>query len=355
VLLYRIFKQTQTKIYLHLMRLSWSVLLSTLVFLFAISWLGLLYFEPADSELTRLDVFWWFYYVTGTTTGYGDYAPQSLGGRIVTSLFVMTGGIGLIGAIIAKLVEGFTEFGKKRMRGEGNYSRLQNHFVIIGWHGERTLRMLDLLRGDGGKDYTIVLCADQPPENPRPETMHYVRGTKLGSAEILTRAGVATAQRIIIDCPSDDQTLAVGIAVSSLVKTAHIVAYFESRDYANLLEAHNPTIESIVSISAELMTRAALDRGSSRLHKEMLSSLHGPTQFRLQVPESFTGLPYLELFNLFKQHYNATLLGIAREESGDDLKLNTQNDLQVLGGCYLYFMAPKRLRNQDIDWASLSR
>lgn len=352
-----VLRQARLKIYLHLVRLSWTALLVSLILLFSISWAGLCLFEPEGSELTNPSIFWWFYYVTGTTTGYGDYSPQSLGGRIVTSVFVMTGGIALVSAFIGKIVENMNDFGKKRMQGEANYSRLSDHCVIIGWHPERGRKILDHILEDEKRqdDGAIVLCADILPENPDPENVYFVKGEKLGSSDVLERGAVAKARRIIIDCMTDDQTLAVGIAVSSIAKEAHIVAYFNSADYADLLEAHNSDIESIVSVSAALISRAALDRGSSRLHEEMLSGNRGPTQFRLRAPESFEGLPYFQLFTLFKQRYNATLLGVAQERTGDDLNLNTANDHVVEGGTFLYFMAAKRLRGKDIDWKALMK
>ena len=76
------------------------------------------------------------------------------------------------------------------MRGGTNYKNLSEHIIILGWHGLKTERMVDYIRGDeDSKDSEIVLCAAEDIENPMPDRVKFVRGTALNTPDLLTRAG----------------------------------------------------------------------------------------------------------------------------------------------------------------------
>ena len=111
------------------------------------------------------------------------------------------------------------------MRGQSSYENLADHIVILGWHGFRTQRMVDQLRGDTGeKDREIVLCTAQAVENPMPDHVRFVRGAELNTPDVLTRAGVATAAYIIALGHDDSETLAAALGAAAVNHDAHIVA-----------------------------------------------------------------------------------------------------------------------------------
>ncbi len=56
----------------------------------------------------------WWAIQTVTTVGYGDYVPQSTGGRIIGAL-VMIGGIGFLTVITASIAAAFVENARRRL------------------------------------------------------------------------------------------------------------------------------------------------------------------------------------------------------------------------------------------------
>ena len=60
---------------------------------------------------------WWFI-VTITTVGYGDFSPKTNSGQTIAG-FIMILGIGAIGLIIGKLSEFILDLSQKRMKGLG--------------------------------------------------------------------------------------------------------------------------------------------------------------------------------------------------------------------------------------------
>lgn len=337
-----------------LQRMSWMTLTVAVSVHFLSSWL--LVYLSGEAELAAPGLFWYFYMVTATTVGYGDYSPVTPVGRAVVSFWVMTGAISLFAAVIGKITQSFIALWRSHMRGEGDFSDLHGHTVIVGWHPERTHYMVELLLGDKRQNgQTIVLCAAKDMENPMPEHLKFVRGDSLTSPELLRRAGVEHAGRVIIYGVNDDQTLASGLAVSALEGRAFIVAHFDSAQAAELLRAHCDHAECTTSVSLEMIVRSAQDPGSSRIQTQLLSTLTGPTQFSVHVPEQFAGCDYGQLFYAFKERHNATVFGLAESLLGDDLIMNPPNGTPVKGGQYVYFMSPERILSSEIDWHSITK
>ena len=349
IILSRIAKQ----IYARISGLSWETVFVSTACHFFLSW-GLLILA-GDEEIANGDLFWYFYITTSTTVGYGDFSPTTGPGRLVTVLWIMPGGIALFTTIIAKVVQQISDKWRQKMRGLSSYENLENHIVILGWHGSKTQRMVDHIRGDRSEsDRDIVLCSAEAIENPMPDQVRFVRDTALNTSELLRRAAVAAAGYIIALGHDDNETLAAALGASAVNHDAHLVAYFDQPSFANLLKSHCPHAECNVSLSIEMMVRSAQDPGSSRVQRQLLSTLEGPTQFSLSVPEDVAAVSYGALFAELKSKHDATLFGVAKTTLGEDLVLNAANDHSVESGTILYLMAAERIQATDIDWLSLS-
>ena len=339
---------------LMLLNLTWIALVTVLLVHFFLSWW--LLWMAGEHNIASPGVFWYFYMVTSTTVGYGDFSPTTTFGRAVVSFWVMPGGIALFAATIGKITQVIINLWRKHMQGYGDYSSLSDHVVIMGWHDNNTRIIVDQILGDKRRDQNeneIVLCSEKNIENPLPEHIKFVRGDLLTSSELLRRAGVQTASRIIIYCESDEITLATGLAISATQTPAHIVAHFQSDELSRLFKAHCPHAECTADLSLELIVRSAQDPGSSRIQSQLLSSLTGPTQFCVKVPESFSGCSYGKLFYALKENHNATAFGIANSQIGDDFELNPKIQTPISGGQYIYFMAPERIYDNEIEWETL--
>ena len=351
--MYLIISRVAKHLYARVSGLSWDTILLLTVSHFAVSW-GMIAIIGGE-KIANGDIFWYFYATTATTVGYGDYAPITAAGRAITILWIMPGGIALFTTIIAKVVQQVSDKWRKRLRGLASYENLTDHIVILGWHGSRTQRMVDHIRGGQGEhEREIVLCSAQTIENPMPDQVRFVRGAALNTPDVLRRAAVATAKYIIALGHDDNETLAAALGAAAVNGDAHIVAYFDEQSFADLLAAHCPHAECNVSLSIELMVRSAQDPGSSRVQRQLLSTLEGPTQFSLQVPADANPVTYGTLFSELKTKHDATLFGVAKSTLGDDLTLNAPSEHRVDPGMVLYFMAAQRIEAAQIDWSALA-
>jgi voltage-gated potassium channel len=348
-----ILSRVAKRIYARIAALSWDAVFILAACHFAISW-GIIALAGGE-DIAEAGIFWYFYATTATTVGYGDYSPATWAGRLVTVLWIMPGGIALFTMVIAKAVQQVSDRWRKSVRGQSSYKALADHIVILGWHGFRTQRMVDQLRGDiGEKDREIVLCTAQVIENPMPDQVRFVCGDELNTPDVLTRAGVATAGHVIALGHDDSETLAAALGAAAINRNAHIVAYFNHESFADLLKAHCPHAECNVSLSIELMVRSAQDPGSSRVQRRLLSTLEGAaTQFSLKVPKDSGEVSYGALFAALKENHDATLIGVAESALGDDLVLNAPSAHPVDPGTIVYFLAARRIEPGEIDWPAL--
>ena len=339
-------------LYARVAGMTWDTVVALTVAHFATSWL-LLAFAGGEDIASR-EVFWYFYVTTVTTIGYGDYSPVTAAGRLIAVVWIMPGGIALFSTIIAKVVQQFADGWRRSMRGLASYEEFENHIVILGWHGSRTERMVAHIRGDHSEHgRAIVLCSAQSIENPMPDDVSFVRGPALNNPDVLRRASVEDAAYIIALGHDDNETLAAALGAAAVAPRIHLVAYFDQQSFADLLKAHCPHAESNVSLSIELMVRSAQDPGSSRVQKQLLSTLEGPTQFSLQVPEDAQAMEYGTLLSKLKSKHDATLFGVADSALGDDLSLNAPLDHHVAPGTILYLMADRRIKASEIEWSDM--
>jgi voltage-gated potassium channel len=329
-------------IYAALTRLSWWALLLGFALHYAVSAQLMARFETG--EITETVAFFYYYVTTVTTVGYGDIAPKTPEGRLLTALWIMPGGILLFTTSITKFVHFLSNRWRRRMCGEADYSYLNDHIVILGWQGLRTKQMVEEITHDvGNTQREIVLCSTKDIENPMPTEVKFVRDTALSERDLHRRAGTAGAAAIIALGHDDNDTLAASLAAAAHNTTGHLVAYFQQQAFADLLTAHCPRAEALVSNDTTRLVRASQDPGSSRVHQALLSVMTGNTLFSLRLPVDAPLRTYDELMLEFKRTHNATIVAVADDTQGSGLTLNAASSKHVGPNQVIYYIAQRRV------------
>lgn len=327
--------------------LGWrNVVGFTLVYL-ALSWL--LLFVAGETDLVNPDNFFYWMLVTGSTVGYGDFSPVTGAGKWITALFIIPIGLSLFALIIGNLATAFADQWRKGLRGLKQV-HVENHILIIGWNGPRTVQLLKLILQEQSYKAApapVVLCVAEDVENPLPDSIGFVRVTSFNNQEDMARANLDKAKCIILDNERDDVTMTTALFCHTHNPHAHTIAYFHDETLAPLLKSHCPNIECTPSVSVELLSKAAADPGSSVLHHELLSVDAGMTQYSVRYPEAETTRSLSDYFLLFKQKYQATIIGVAT--TSDAVTLNPNLDFQLNPGCIIYYIAKQRIRH--FDWS----
>ncbi|MCG9758034.1 MULTISPECIES: potassium channel family protein [Pseudoalteromonas] len=350
-----IFKRLVVLMRAHVDKASWQLLFMATLIHMLVTW-GLLWLSN-ESALLPLSTFFYYYVVTTSTVGYGDFSATTDFGRLVVAIIQIPFGLALFGVLLGKAGQFVTYWVRRGMTGEKDFAHLQNHIVIFGWHDVRTKKMVDYILGDNKReDRKIVLAVTEAMEHPLlsyPEVA-FARLTSFTDDEQLSRINIERADKIIIDGDDDNQTFTTALKLSRVVKPeAHISAHFLDDSKALLLREHCKNVECSASMSAEILVRAMQDPGSSRVQEELLSTLHGDTQFSLALPAEVSCLTFGDIFGYFKQHHDATLLGVAHDINALNMDLNPPLDYNITGGDILHYIAPQRVLASEVDWSSL--
>lgn len=297
-----------------------------------------------EQDLLSAENFVYWLVVTTSTVGYGDMSPTTLAGKYVVSLWVIPIGLMMFATVLTRIgfyCSALVEQRKKGLR----MIRTDGNCVIIGWNGPRTLRLIDLLlSASNGIAEPIVLCVAVDIENPIPGKIELVRVESFTHVETMKRVRLDKANRIIIDTPSDDVTLATALFCQNTSPDSHKTVYFQDDSLAALLKLHCPGVEVIPSVSVEMLARSTSDPGSGLLHKQLLDSTYGSTSYCITF-DGDTALDFDTLFLFFRNKLSATLLGV-KPVGSDEIALNPYG-MSVAKGDVLFYIAPHRLSEEQ--------
>lgn len=305
-----LFKSRAISVLMYLIdRVTWLSVLSVLAVHFLSSWFLMRCFEP-ESKIAEFDVFWWYYVVTSTTIGYGDYTPVTLFGRLV-GLYIMIVGIALLAGIIGKIGSVAITYSEKRRKGMAQLA-IADHIVVIGRDSSRTMDLLRNLVAGGHSN--LVLVSDHA-ENPLSSSLAGFVAGSIDNTEVQEHACLSAASVIIV-IPDDDLS-AVGQAVainSATTDKTRVVVFFQNKVNAQRFASHcPPRVRCVTSVDMAVMVQEAEDPGAADFVSRLLDNAVSETFARWTLPSDVKELPYHELVShLVRQ--SVTVLGLYDEE-----------------------------------------
>lgn len=323
----------------HVRKVSWLALVLALLAHMLLTW-GLLAIAGED-KLVPVNAFPYYYMTTATTIGYGDLSPQTTPGRMVVAFLLMPGAVAFFAAVLTKTAAGLSTYWRRHREGRMSYVAMEGHTVLVGWRGAESERIVDLLLSDTATDDEgLVVVAEELGENHRPEQMRFVAIRTYADVPAFARAAVSRARRIIVNPPTDDQTLAAVLAVMAHRPRAHVVAHFECESALQLVRSHYPQVECTRPMSAEVIARAAQDPGSSALTRDLLAADEGQAQFSLSMPDGLHAA--VGTIAACLKARGGMLMGY-RDAANGTVRLNPDDATVLGGGMQIYYLAERRI------------
>ena len=334
-------------LYSIVIQFRWGYLGGLFLVFFVGSWWATAYFEHGG-DITDPSVYWWYFFNNVMRNGYSGYSPVSLGARIVNIFTFFGGGIFFIAAI-CKITAAMYEQTQRRRKGL-SVLKMKDHIVILGYRQEESEEIISQLRADGHSDPKIVLCTRKADQNPLPSFVEFVYGDT-ASDDVLKRACVAHAGKILIHGHTDERTIAISVAVSRCVRAdAHIVVYLEKKSNERFFELLDRRIECVTSLRTPLLAQALLNPGATKILRELVSVEDPGTHFRIDIPADVSMIPFHLLLSILNQEYRAIAIGYAvSHETNAKTFLNPAPDIIIGGGMSLFYIAEHRL-DKIIDW-----
>ncbi|MDQ0255855.1 voltage-gated potassium channel [Evansella vedderi] len=162
-----------------------------LFFIFLVGYI--IHFIEPGAFPTFFDGVWWAI-VTISTVGYGDFVPESVIGRILGMLLIISG-IALFSFFISNLASSTVLARQDREKGGTSYHK-SGHYIIVGWN-ERSQQLIKEIRKINSHTKLILIdesLQERPEECPN---VVFVKGSPTID-ETFIRANAKEAHTVII-------------------------------------------------------------------------------------------------------------------------------------------------------------
>jgi voltage-gated potassium channel len=290
-----------------------------------------------------LDAIYWAV-ISMTTTGYGDIAPITPGGRIVAIIVVLSGLV-LLSIVTATIASVLVE--KKIREGKGLETiNFKDHIVLCGWNNNAEELIEGLLRSMANKKFQLVMVNEL--SEGEVETLKYkyrenhfrfLRGD-FANEDVLARANITEAQSAILLADisgqrslenADERTVLATLAIKSMapgVKTCAELLNPENR--AHLKRANVDEIVIRGEHIGNLMAGAVVSPGLPRVIYSILSPEDDNNLWKVEIPPRLIGKAVAELSAYFKEQHQALLIALLTEKRGLGLENILTDDYSAI-------------------------
>jgi voltage-gated potassium channel len=327
----------------------WLTLSALLATLYLTGYAMMLWQEPASNPIRSLPTYTYFFVVTVTTVGFGDVVPVSTIGRLTASL-IAVGGIGAAAVAVSSVFASIGNFIKRREKGFLEFD-MKGHIVIFGNRGGETSLLIQRLFADQqSHDTEVVLCSQATERNPFPGMIEFVRGEPT-SSDVLARACVKDAGKIIIHASTDYESISIALAVKEINPVAPIVV--KANDPGKEIDIERVDRRRVVcvrSIDVPMIVREIHNPGITRVLENLLSP-DGQDLRSIQVPEGKT-YNFGRLAHHFREEHGAILIGMrpAGTVATSQAVLNPAFEAMIDGGMFLDYISRIPVK---IEWKLL--
>lgn len=342
-MIFTIIRKAYNKSVFRLYEHAWLSLTFLVTALFFAGLIGMI----AGEEAHIVENYAWWFVVTITTVGYGDYAPATANGRIIASC-IMFIGIGTVGVVIGKLAQKIISIANKKAKGLG-FMNCSNHTIIMGYRQGNTEKVIRELLANN-PDEKIVLCSAEQDINPlMGDGIYFIRG-ELASADVLERANAMAAAKIIIHGSDDNQTFFTAYSFRAINKSAHMVCYLNNHDHHDKItgmDAKDSSLNQVIlPASVYLMAQELQERESSVVVQQLISNLEGENLYRYELPinDGFS-CRFEAIFFTMKKQYGATIIAV----KDDEMVLNPPLSKVIRAGMAIFYTAPARINGLQLE------
>ena len=333
-------------------RAPWLTLCLLVAALYLAGYVLILVTEPPNSAIRTIPTYTYFFVVTITTVGYGDVVAVSTAGRLAAGLIAI-GGIGAAAVALGKIFNAIGEFVRRRERGLLAFD-MKRHIVIFGNRGAETAALIKQLIADQQTSGTqIVLCSQSTEHNPFPDFIDFVRGEPT-SSDVLERASVKHASKVIIHSSTDYESISIALAVKEVNDSAQIVVKAnDPGKEVDIERVDRARVVCIKSVDVPLIVREIHNPGITQVFENLLSP-DGQDLRSIHVPPGDRTFTFGLLAHTFREQHGAILIGMRKAEKGLNAgaTVNPAFHAIVTGGMFLDYISRNPV---TIDWEEMER
>ncbi|MDP9392757.1 MAG: potassium channel family protein [Actinomycetota bacterium] len=229
------------------------------------------YRDADGNEVSLLDA---FYYATVSlsTTGYGDITPITPAARLVNVLLVTPLRVAFLIVLVGTTVEVLTQRSREIIRIRRWRRRLRGHTVVIGYGTKGRSAIATLLENGDQNTTVVVVDPDRDRSEEAADAGHAAVHGDGTRSDVLRRAGVPDAARVLVAADRDDTAALVTLTVRSLNSNATVVAAVREQENAQLLEQSGAdTVITTSDAAGRLLGLASVSSSLGRVASDLLS------------------------------------------------------------------------------------
>lgn len=187
----------------------------------AVVWLTPGYTDEVDGNVTFLDALY-LATVSLSTTGYGDITPVTELARTMHTLVITPLRVLFLIVLIGTTVETLATTTREQFRINRWRKTLRDHTVVVGYGVKGRSAITTLLDNGMPKDKIVVIDPDQVAANEATDKGLTAIVGDATRSEILSRAKVAEARRVLVTTDRDDTNVLVTLTVRQLNANAEV-------------------------------------------------------------------------------------------------------------------------------------
>ncbi|ESP98053.1 Ion channel membrane protein [Streptomyces sp. GBA 94-10 4N24] len=233
------------------------------------------YGDNSDDSVDFLDA---FYYATVTlsTTGYGDIVPVSDSARLINILAVTPLRVAFLIILVGTTLEVLTERTREEWRLNRWRSSLREHTVVVGFGTKGRSAIQTVIASGLSKDQIVIVDPNEKViDAAAAEGFVGVVGDATRS-DVLLRAEVQKARRIIIATQRDDTAVLVALTGRQLNRGANIVAAVREEENAPLLrQSGADAVITSASAAGRLLGLSVLSPSAGTVMEDLIQQGSG--------------------------------------------------------------------------------
>ncbi|WP_116112032.1 potassium channel family protein [Austwickia chelonae] len=178
------------------------------------------------------------YYVTVTlsTTGYGDIAPATDMARLINAFVVTPARIIFLVLLIGTTLEVLAAESRHELRVSRWRKRMNKHVVLVGYGIKGRSAAATLISSGRRRDEIVVVDASEEARLDALADGHAVVAGDATRREVLSRAGIEKADRVILATERDDTNILISLTIRRMNASVFIAAAVRDHNNAALMK-----------------------------------------------------------------------------------------------------------------------